>query len=110
MIKRVDIQVVDLENIDVERKPIVDAFTRYETLAKNALWQIICGLATNKEREFCIKQKDLQTLVKISSKRLKDFLKEFKQEGLINYDLVEGKQNVNDMYDTTTLCTMIKIL
>ncbi len=50
MIKRVDIQVVDLENIDVERKPIVDAFTRYETLAKNALWQIICGLATNKER------------------------------------------------------------
>lgn len=55
MIKRVDIQVVDLENIDVERKPIVDAFTRYETLAKNALWQIICGLATNKEREFCIK-------------------------------------------------------
>lgn len=34
MIKRVDIQVVDLENIDVERKPIVDAFTRYETLAK----------------------------------------------------------------------------
>lgn len=57
MIKRVDIQVVDLENIDVERKPIVDAFTRYETLAKMLYGKLFADLRQTKRESFVLNRK-----------------------------------------------------
>lgn len=71
---------------------------------------LLVGLACNKERVICITQNDLTSLVKCSKKRIKEFLRELKKEGYIDYSLVVGKKNINDMYETTSLGTLIKIL
>ena len=110
MIERVNTQVFDLDNVSVEQMPVVEAFTKFDTLAKNALYMLLVGLACNKERVICITQNDLTSLVKCSKKRIKEFLRELKKEGYIHYSLVVGKKNINDMYETTSLGTLIKIL
>lgn len=110
MIERVNTQVFDLDNVSVEQMPVVEAFTKFDTLAKNALYMLLVGLACNKERVICITQNDLTSLVKCSKKRIKEFLRELKKEGYIDYSLVVGKKNINDMYETTSLGTLIKIL
>ena len=110
MIERVNTQVFDLDNVSVEQMPVVEAFTKFDTLAKNALYMLLVALACNKERVICITQNDLTSLVKCSKKRIKEFLRELKKEGYIDYSLVVGKKNINDMYETTSLGTLIKIL
>lgn len=110
MIERVNTQVFDLDNVSVEQMPVVEAFTKFDTLAKNALYMLLVGLACNKERVICITQNDLTSLVKCSKKRIKEFLRELKKDGYIDYSLVVGKKNINDMYETTSLGTLIKIL
>ena len=71
MIERVNTQVFDLDNVSVEQMPVVEAFTKFDTLAKNALYMLLVGLACNKERVICITQNDLTSLVKCSKKRIK---------------------------------------
>lgn len=38
MIERVNTQVFDLDNVSVEQMPVVEVFTKFDTLAKNALY------------------------------------------------------------------------